>query len=215
LAAVTAAATIVIASLLAMAEDNLKRRLAYSTIGHLSYIILGMVLLSPSAFVGALFHIITHAVMKITLFFCAGAIYVKTGCQNVSELDGIGRQMPVTMAAFTIGSLGLAGLPPVGGFISKWFLAQGTMEAGQPIFLAVLLPSALLNVGYLFPIVVRAFFKSSNRFTKFDEASPLMVLPLALTAALALILGIYPDGIFRFYSISSQAARAVTAGVWP
>jgi len=215
LTAVIAGATIVIASLLATAQDNLKRRLAYSTVGHLSYIILGTVLLAPAGWLGGLFHVTTHAAMKITLFFCAGAIYVKTGRENVSELDGIGRQMPMTMAAFTIGALGLAGLPPVGGFLSKWFLAQGTVETGQPILLAVLLLSGLLNAGYLFPIVIRAFFKSSKDFTRFDEAAPLMVIPLLFTAAFSLLLGIYPDGIFHFYSLSSQAVASVLKGVVP
>jgi multicomponent Na+:H+ antiporter subunit D len=215
LTAVTAGATIVIASLLAMAQDNLKRRLAYSTVGHLSYIILGMVLFAPAGWLGGLFHITTHAAMKITLFFCAGSIYVKTGRENVSELDGIGRQMPFTMAAFAVGALGLAGLPPVGGFVSKWFLAQGTIETGQPILLAVLLLSGLLNAGYLFPIVIRAFFKSSKDFTKFDEASPLMVIPLLFTAAFSLLLGIYPDGILHFYSLSSEAVMSVLKGSAP
>jgi multicomponent Na+:H+ antiporter subunit D len=215
LVGVIAAATVVLASLLAMAQDNLKRRLAYSTIGHLSYIILGTVLLVPAGWLGGLFHVTTHAAMKITLFFCAGAIYVKTGRENVSELDGIGKQMPLTMAAFTIGSLGLAGLPPVGGFLSKWFLAQGTVESGQPVLLTVLLLSGLLNAGYFFPIVIRAFFKSSDRFTGFDEAPPSMLIPLLCTAALALLLGIYPDGIFYFYSLASQAVLTVVQGGRP
>ena len=207
-----AGATIIIASLLAMAQDNLKRRLAYSTIGHLSYVVLGTVLFAPAAWLGGLFHITTHAAMKITLFFCAGAIYAKTGRENISELDGIAKQMPFTMGAFAIGSLGLAGLPPVGGFLSKWFLAQGTVEAGQPVLLGVLLLSGLLNAGYFFPIVVRAFFKSSKDFIRFDEASPLMLIPLVFTAAFALLLGVYPDGIFRFYSLASAAALHVIHG---
>lgn len=215
LAAAAAAATILIASLLALAQDNLKRRLAYSTISHLSYIILGTVLLTPAGWLGGLFHITTHAAMKITLFFCAGAIYVKTGRENVSDMDGVGRQMPLTMAAFTVGSLGLAGMPPVGGFLSKWFLAQGALESGQPILLAVLLLSGLLNAGYLFPIVVRAFFKSSNDFTKFGEASPLMLIPLLSTAALALLLGFYPDGILSIYSLGSAAVLSVLEGLAP
>lgn len=210
-----AAATIIIASLLALAQDNLKRRLAYSTIGHLSYIILGTVLLASSGWLGGLFHIITHAAMKITLFFCAGAIYAKTGRENVSELDGIGKQMPLTMGAFAIGALGLVGLPPVGGFLSKWYLVQGTVVSGHPFFLAVLLLSGLLNAGYFFPIVVRAFFRSSRDFTRFDEASPFMVVPLLLTAAFAVLLGVYPDGIFRFYSLTSAAASSVIAGGTP
>jgi multicomponent Na+:H+ antiporter subunit D len=153
--------------------------------------------------------------MKITLFFCAGAIYVKTGRENISELNGIGRQMPLTMAAFALASLGLAGLPPVGGFVSKWFLAQGTVESGQPILLTVLLLSGLLNAGYFFPVVIRAFFKSSNDFAKFDEASPLMLIPLLCTAVLAVLLGTLPDGIFRFYSLSHAAGSGVFQGVLP
>ena len=212
---ILAGSTIIIASLLAMAQDNLKRRLAYSTIGHLSYIILGTVLLAPAGWLGGLFHITTHAAMKITLFFCAGAIYAKTGRENISEMDGIGKQMPLTMAAFTVGALGLAGLPPVGGFLSKWFLAQGTLASGHPLWLAVLLLSGLLNAAYLFPIVIRAFFRSSEAFSQFDEAPLLMVVPLLLTAAFALLLGVYPDGVLRFYSLTSEATSSVFAGGLP
>jgi len=210
--AVMAGLTIVLASLLAMAQNNLKRRLAYSTVGHLSYIILGIALVAPQAWLGGLFHIITHAAMKITLFFCAGAIYIKTGRENIGELDGIGKQMPFTMGAFAIASLGLVGLPPVGGFLSKLFLAQGAIETGQPILLAVLLLSGLLNAGYLFPIVIRAFFKSSKDFNKLNEAPVLMLIPLLVTAAFALLLGIYPDGLFHFYSLSSETAMSVLKG---
>lgn len=215
LVGVLAGATIVVASLLAMTEDNLKRRLAYSTIGHLSYIILGTLLLTPVGWLGGLFHITTHAAMKITLFFCAGAIYVKTGRENISEMDGIAKQMPLTMAAFTVGALGLAGLPPVGGFLSKWFLAQGALASGHPLWLVVLLLSGLLNAGYFFPIVVRAYFRPSKQFEKFDDASPAMLIPLLLTAAFAVLLGIYPDGVFHFYSLTSQAALGVVSGGAP
>ena len=211
--AVVAAVTILLASLLAMAQDNLKRRLAYSTVAHLSYIILGTALFAPASWLGGLFHIATHAAMKITLFFCAGAIYVKTGRENVSELDGIGKQMPLTMAAFAVGSLGLAGLPPVGGFVSKWFLVQGAVQTLHPISMAVLLISGLLNAGYLFPIVVRAFFKASKDFTNFDEAPPSLLIPLWCTAAFALLLGIWPDGLFHFYSLNAAAVASVFAGV--
>ncbi len=212
LLAVVAGTTIVLASLLAMQQDNLKLRLAYSTVGHLSYIVLGMVLMSPSGWLGGLFHITSHAAMKITLFFCAGAIYAKTHRENVSELDGIGRQMPFTMGAFALASLGLVGIPPIAGFISKWFLAQGTVETGQPLFLAILLLSGLLNAGYLFPIVNRAFFRSSDRFTGFNEASSFMLVPLMLAAALSLLLGLFPDGIFRFYHLANEVSLSVTGG---
>jgi len=207
--AAVAGFTLVTASLLALAQDNLKRRLAYSTVGHLSYIVLGGALLTPSSWAGGLLHLVNHATLKITLFFCAGAISVKTHRENISELDGIGRQMPVTMAAFAVASMGLAGLPPINGFISKWYLSLGSLEAGQVGFLGLLLFSGLLNAGYLFPIVHRAFFKSSNAVPSCDEASPFMVVPLTLTALLSLATGLMPDGLFHFYRL----AVATTMGV--
>jgi multicomponent Na+:H+ antiporter subunit D len=207
-----AGATILLASLLAMAQNNLKRRLAYSTVGHLSYIVLGVLLVTPDSWRGGLFHIITHAAMKITLFFCAGAIYAKTHRENIDELDGIGKQMPITLGAFTLASVGLAGIPPLGGFLSKWFLAQGTITAEEPALLAILLLSGLLNAGYFFPIVVRAFFKPASDFKKFDEASPLMVVPLVITAILALMLGVYPDGVFRLFWLTNETVVSVLGG---
>ena len=210
--AAMAGLTIVLASLLAMAQNNLKRRLAYSTVGHLSYIILGIALVTPEAWLGGLFHIITHAAMKITLFFCAGAIYARTHRENIDELDGIGRQMPITMGAFALASLGLAGVPPLGGFVSKWFLAQGTVAAGQPWLLAILLLSGLLNAAYLFPIVVRAFFIRSEQFPKFAEASPLMTVPLVITALLSLALGFFPDAVFHWFTLASDTTSSVLAG---
>ena len=204
-----AAATIVLASLLAFRQDNLKKRLAYSTIGHLSYIVLGLALFSSSSWIGGLLHIVNHAAMKITLFFCAGAIYVKTHRENVSDLDGIGRQMPLTMGAFALASLGLAGVPPIAGFISKWYLIQGTLETGQVILAAVLLLSGLLNAGYLFPVVVRAFFKPSQDFSQYNEASPFMVIPLVLTAVLSILLGFFPDNL---YQLASNVATSVFGG---
>ena len=207
-----AGATIILASLLAFTQDNLKLRLAYSTVGHLSYIVLGIALLSPAAWSGGLMHIVTHAAMKITLFFCAGAIYVKTHRENVSQLDGIGRQMPLTMGAFALGAIGLAGIPPIGGFISKWYLVQGTLAAEDLVLVAVLLVSGMLNAGYLFPIVVRAFFNSSPDFSKYDEASLLMVVPLVLTAILSVLLGLFPDQFFYLYHLASTVADGVLGG---
>lgn len=207
-----AAATILIASLIAIRQDNLKARLAYSTIGHLSYIVLGMALLSPSAWTGSILHIVNHATMKITLFFSAGAIYVKTHCDKVSQLNGIGRQMPITMGAFALAAMGLSGMPPINGFISKWYLVQGTLETGQVIFTVVFLLSGLLNAGYLFPIIARAFFARSDNFSRFDEAPPLMVIPLVLTAALSLFMGLFPDQIPYFYELASSVASSVFGG---
>ncbi len=197
--AIMAAITIIISSLLAMYQDNLKRRLAYSTIGHLSYIILGISLLSTDAWVGGIIHIVNHAALKITLFFCAGAIYTKTHVENVSELNGMGKQMPITMGAFALACIGLIGIPPLNGFISKWFLGQGALESGLWIYLALLLLSGLLNAGYFFPIIRRAFFMKSDKRTKIAEASAFMVVPLVMTAALSLFLGLMPDGIFHFF----------------
>jgi len=211
LAALTAA-TILAASLIALRQDNLKARLAYSTVGHLSYIVLGLSLLSPSAWTGALLHIVNHAMMKITLFFCAGAIHVRTHCENVSQLNGIGRQMPLTMAAFAIASVGLAGIPPVNGFISKWYLVQGSYDVGQMAFVITFLLSGLLNAGYFFSIVVRAFFAPSDKFTRFGEASPLMVVPLMITAALSLLMGLFPDRLPYFFQLASSVAQSVLGG---
>jgi multicomponent Na+:H+ antiporter subunit D len=155
---VIASITVIVASLIALSQDGLKRRLAFSTIGQLSYIVMGAALLSPKGLVGGILHIAMHAFGKITLFMCAGAIFVATGRKYISEMVGIGRRMPVTMFAFLIGSLSVIGLPPTGGFISKWFLVLGTLEAQQPTMLFVLLGSSLLNAAYFLPIVYRAFF---------------------------------------------------------
>ena len=202
-----AAATIVVASVIAFRQDNLKRRLAYSTIAHLSFIILGVSLLSAESWNGALLYIANHAVLKITLFFCAGAIYVTTHKTNISELDGIGRRMPFTMAAFAVASLGLAGVPPVGGWVSKWFLGAGTVGADQPVLAVIVLGSGLLTAGYLLPVVYRAFFKPSDEFTSYGEASPMLLGPLVATATAALALGL--GDVFRLDVLTSAVSQLV------
>lgn len=211
--AIMAGITIILSSLLAMYQDNLKRRLAYSTIGHLSYIVLGISLLSPEAWVGGLIHIVNHAMLKITLFFCAGAIYAKNHVENISEMDGIGKQMPITMGAFTLAAIGLVGIPPLSGFISKWFLGLGAVEINLEIYMGVLLLSGLLNAGYFFPIIRRAFFVKSEKRAKMAEASALMVVPLVITVALALFLGLVPNGIFHFLDFARDTAMNVFNGV--
>ncbi|HBF42576.1 MAG TPA: cation:proton antiporter, partial [Desulfobacteraceae bacterium] len=176
--------TIIVASLIALSQDGLKRRLAFSTISQLSYIILGVALLSPKGMAGGMMHIAMHAFGKITLFFCAGAIFVATGKKNISEMVGIGKRMPITMVAFFIGALSVIGLPPCGGFISKWNLVLGTLEADQWPMLVVLLGSSLLNAAYFLPIVYKAFFctKEESLFEKkFEEAPVCCVVPLAVT----------------------------------
>ena len=155
-----AALTIIVSSLIALAQDNLKRRLAFSTIGQLSYVVLGAAVLTPLGLLGGLYHIAAHAVMKITLFFCAGAIFATTGLTNVSQLNGLGRAMPYTMGAFAIGSIGITGMPFWVGFISKWNLALGALQQGQMLYVFVLLISGLLSTAYFLPIVYAAFLKA-------------------------------------------------------
>jgi multicomponent Na+:H+ antiporter subunit D len=210
-----AGATIILSSVLAFRQDNLKRRLAYSTIGHLSYIILGAALLTPDALRGAILHLESHATMKITLFFCAGAIHVRLHKENISELDGIGRQMPFTMAAFFLASIGLIGIPPLNGFLSKWFLGIGTLEAHAPLGLVILLLSGLLNAGYFLPIVIRAFFKPPPDGVKYGEASWLMVGPLLLTALLSVVMGLAPDFPVRLFSLARETVTTIFPGGMP
>ena len=174
---------------MALQADNLKRRLAYSTISQLSYVILATAILVPISIMGAALHILAHAFGKITLFFAAGSIYTATHKKNVSELDGIGYQMPITMGAFAIGSLSMIGVPPTAGFLSKWFILQGAFA------IAVIITSTLLNAGYFLPIVYAAFFKrpldESGR--KMKEAPLPIVLALSFTALMTLVLFFYPD----------------------
>jgi multicomponent Na+:H+ antiporter subunit D len=208
-----AAVTIVSASVIALFQDNLKRRLAYSTIAHLSYIVLGLTLLTASGWTGGLLHIVNHAALKITLFFCAGAIYVHARLDRVSQLDGLGRRMPVTMGAFGLASLGLAGLPPMGGFVSKWYLVLGGADAQRPAFAGVMLLSGVLTAGYLFPVVARAFFRPAAPDSDpapgglRGEAPPMMVVPLAATALIGLVLG--AGDLFGVFELATGDARAV------
>ncbi|MEM8885599.1 MAG: monovalent cation/H+ antiporter subunit D family protein [Planctomycetota bacterium] len=198
-----AGTTIVLASCIALRQDNLKRRLAYSTVGHLSYIVLGIALLSRDGFAGGMLHMVNHATMKITLFFCAGAIMVHLHKDRVSQLDGIGRAMPWTMGAFAIGALGLAGVPPVNGFLSKWLLCEGATD----IALIVLLTSGLLNAAYFFPIVHRAFFRApSEEVAAKGEAPTIMVVPICFVAGLSVGLFFWPD---LFLGMARDVAAAV------
>ena len=204
---VVASITMILGSFFAIGEDNLKRRLAYSTISQLSYILFGVALLSPFGVKGAMIHIPFHAFMKITLFLCAGAIMVVTGKKQISQLAGVGKQMPVTMLAFTIGAIGMCGAPPVAGFISKWFLCLGTIQSGAVIFLGVILISSLLDVIYFFPIVKTAFFDAfpettladGGRIRNLEIQKPLylfMVVPLAMTAVLSVIFCFFPNTFY-------------------
>jgi multicomponent Na+:H+ antiporter subunit D len=192
--------TLLLASMIALTRGNLKARLAYSTVSQLAYIVLGAALATSSSVIGAGMHIAMHAAGKITLFFCAGAIYVAAHKTEISQLDGIGRKMPITMVAFMIGSLSIIGLPPFGGTWSKWYLAVGALEAGYQFVVAVLMISSLLNVAYLMPIVARAFFmapdgEDGSAKAGIEEAPLPCVLALSFTALLCLLLFIFPDRI--------------------
>jgi multicomponent Na+:H+ antiporter subunit D len=192
-----ACGTILISSLIALSQDNLKRRLAFSTIGQLGYVVLGATLATKQGMGGAVVHIAMHACGKITLFFCAGAILVASGKKYVSELRGLGRKMPFTMGAFLIGSLSVIGLPPLGGFISKWYLLLGALDRDYVWVVVVLLVSSLLNVFYLLPVAVTAFFRTEEEEEGeggIQEAPWQCVVPLVCTA-----LGCF--GLFLFSDV--------------
>jgi multicomponent Na+:H+ antiporter subunit D len=215
--AVFAGATIVLASVIALRQDHLKRRLAYSTIAHLAYIVLGFALLSQASYTGSLLHIVNHGALKITLFFVAGALHIHLHLDHVSELDGVGRLMPYTMGAFALASLGLAGLPPMGGFMSKWYLVLGAYESGQLWYATIMAGAGLLTAAYLFPVVYRAFFRPLPDGAAvpvaergWRDASPLLVVPLVVTATLGLVLGLGDP--LRIFALAELVAGAVFGG---
>lgn len=188
--------TIIAASVVALGADNLKRRLAYSTISQLSYVVMAAAVLAPLSLIGAVLHIAAHAVGKITLFFAAGAIYTAAHKTEVSQLDGIGRRMPWTMGAFAIAALSMIGLPPAVGFVSKWYMLSGAMAAQHWLAVGVIVASTLLNAGYFLPIVYRAFFvapPAGAHEHAHGEAPWPMVLALTVTAAATVLLFFLPD----------------------
>ncbi|MEJ6501137.1 MAG: monovalent cation/H+ antiporter subunit D family protein [Rhodobacterales bacterium] len=196
-----AAFTIVAASIIALTKDNLKARLAYSTISQLSYITLGIALATSMGVLGGGMHIAMHAVGKITLFMCAGSIYVATHKTNISQMTGLGRTMPITFFAFFIGAMSIIGLPPLAGSWSKWLLIVGAADAGQQAMIVVLVLSSLLNIAYLMPVVARGFFLPSPDMAtpnKMAEAPLLCWLPPAITAAGCLILFFYAGALRDF-----------------
>jgi multicomponent Na+:H+ antiporter subunit D len=197
LALAVAAVTILGGSLLALGQNNLKARLAFSTVSQLSYIVLGAALLTPSGILGGIAHITNHAVSKITLFLCAGSIYVSTHKTEVTQMSGLARRMPWTMAAFATASLSLVGIPLACGFVSKWYLAVGSIERGSVWTLVVLLASSLLNAAYLGPIVFRAYFEEEPAGSPSEAVVevPWMIVPLGLTALATVVLGVYPGPV--------------------
>ncbi|MBK1703064.1 proton-conducting membrane transporter [Halochromatium glycolicum] len=195
--ALVAAVTIIYGSLRALFQDNLKRRLAFSTVSQVSYIVLGVAVVGPLATVGGLVHLVHQGVMKITLFFCAGNLAETLGIHDVSEMNGVGRRMPWTMLAFTVGVLGMIGVPPVAGFVSKWYLGLGGLEAGLHWPLFVLAGSSLLNAAYFLPILHAAWFREppaawpEERDFGGKETAWLLLWPPLVTGALSLLIGLF------------------------
>src|SRR3974390_803961 len=193
--------TIVVGSIIALSKDNLKARLAYSTVSQLSYIILGVALLTPAGIEGGLIHIANHAFSKITLFFCAGAIYVATHKKKVAEMSGLGRVMPFTFGAFALASLSMIGAPPVAGFVTKWYLLNGAWDANSIGIIVVLLISTLLNAAYFAPVVYQGFFGKRSKADeehKYTEAHPALVVPLSITAVISVLIGLFPNFFMSF-----------------
>lgn len=203
--------TILLSSLIAIGKDNLKARLAFSTVGQLSYIVLGICILTQFAATGALYHIVAHAFMKITLFMSAGAIFVTTHKKNISEMVGLGRRMPVTMISFTLASLGIAGFPFFVGFVSKANILMGAAAAGKPLFAATLIASALLAITYLMPVVYVAFKSDvvNPEFPELGDSSYPMLIPLCITAGISVILGIAPNFGLHLYDLATIASAAI------
>ncbi|XCP84578.1 proton-conducting transporter membrane subunit [Roseburia hominis] len=196
--------TVFMGSLLAYREPVLKKRLAYSTVSQVSYILFGLALMTQTAMTGAILHTVFHAFIKCSLFLIAGVFLVKCKCRRADELAGIGKQMPVLLWCYTFSSLALIGIPPASGFVSKWYLAKGALEAGVGTFgwfgPAVLLVSALLTAGYLLPITMHGFFPGEKAVTVEGKKEPplLMLLPIAVLAVLAVVLGILPGALLRY-----------------
>lgn len=201
-----AAFTIIAASLVALKQQNLKRLLAYSTIAQLSYVVMATAILKPLAEIGAAIHMVAHAFGKITLFFAAGAIYVASKKTELYQLRGIGRRMPWTMAAFTIGALSMIGVPPTGGFVSKWYILAGAFEADNYVAIATIIASTVLNAAYFLPIIYFAWFEPEQSGANKDhgEAPFFAVLALMITAALTI-------GFFLFNATALELERQLVS----
>ncbi len=200
--------TILYGSVMALRQTHFKRRLAYSTISNLSYVLFGITLLTDTGLIASLLHLIFHSLIKIVAFFAAGAVLQYTGKQNVSSLEGIGRYMPFTFTAFTISALSLTGIPPLSGFFSKWYLSLAALDIGGPLEIAgicVLLISAVLTAVYLITICVQAFFPRNYKALictpeNCREASPLMTVPMLLLSALTVTCGLFAPGLAEFFT---------------
>lgn len=210
---IVAAVTIIYGSLRALFQDDLKRRLAYSTVSQVSYITLGIAMVGPIATIGGIVHLVHQGLMKITLFFCAGNLAETLGIHKISELDGVARRMPWTMAAFTLGAFGMIGVPPLAGFVSKWYLGAGAMAAGLYWIIPVLVASSLLNAAYFLPVLYAAWFKDpkgewpDERPRERFETHWMLLLPPVVTALLVLAVGLLANAPLS----PLEWARLVTA----
>ncbi|MFN4089954.1 MAG: complex I subunit 5 family protein [Alphaproteobacteria bacterium] len=202
--ALLASATILYGSARALAQSDIKRRLAYSTVSQVSYIVLGAALAGPFATIGGLAHLVHQGLMKITLFFCAGIFAERAGIEKIADLDGIGPRMPWTATAFSIGAMGMIGIPPISGFVSKWYLGLGGLEVGAPWVVAVLAASALLNATYFLPLLYRIWFRTAPPHARGAPDVPLtplerplgLIAPPVLTASAALATGLFAAAAF-------------------
>lgn len=198
--------TILTGSFLAIHQSNLKKRLAYSTISQLGYIMLGLVVFNPNSFTGGMLHMVFHALIKITLFFCVGAIMHITGKTEIDEIQGLGKQMPRLMWCFSLSAISLIGIPPTNGFVSKWYLATGSLQNGDAIIAIALLLSALLTAGYLFPIISTAFFKPApDNASDYNESQhKMLIIPIMILTAIILLTGLFPNPIINVLNSISQ-----------
>jgi len=210
---VVAGITVISASLIALRQDNLKRRLAYSTISQLSYVVLGVALFTPLAILGAALHIAAHAVSKITLFFAAGSLHIGAHVDDVSAMDGVGRKMPWTMGSFAVGALSMIGIPPTAGFLGKWFILLAAVQIEEWFAVAVIVVSTLLNAGYFLPILYRAFGRSPKGDAGGIAESPWpMVASLCITAAVTVLLFAWPGAPFELAEMLAGYATIDAGG---
>ncbi len=211
--AIASSITVIYGSVRALAQDDLKPRLAFSTVSQVSYIILGATILGPLATTAAIAHLMHQGLMKITLFFCAGIFAETLGITRIEEMNGVGRRMPLTMAAFTIGAFGMIGAPPIAGFVTKWYLGMGAMAAGDAWVILVLAGSTLLNAAYFLPVVYAGWFKQPHagwqekkpalRF----ETSFSLLMPAGMTALASLIAGLLATAPFSPLALATQIAE--------
>ncbi len=204
---VLALITVFMGSMLAYREPVLKKRLAYSTVSQLSYILFGLAVMDAGSVTGGLLHVLCHGFIKSALFLCAGAIIYKTGKTKVEQLRGIGKEMPLIMWCYTIVSLGLIGIPPTGGFVSKWFLAEGSLASGIPGFSwigpVILLISALLTAGYLLPVTISGFFPGADyNYEAFEKKEPslFMTVSVLILTILSVLIGLFPNSLIKYLS---------------